>query len=175
MTVTIMIAAPLLSHFLPAVGVRVPMTVGPIVAASGLFWLSTFITVEGNFATQVLPGVVLLGLGLAMMFVPMQNVALSGIDEHDAGVASAAVSATQQIGGSIGTALFTALYTSAIASHLASNAPSATLQLEAFVSGYSAAFLWAAGLMLLASPIAFFLIRPAKADLLKNPDVVHMG
>jgi len=174
MTLVIMVCATVLSQLLPKIGVRIPMTVGPIIAAAGLFYLS-FITVEGNYVLEVLPGVVLLGIGLASLFVPLQNVALAGVEEHDAGVASAAVAATQQVGGSIGTALFTALYTSAIASYLADNPPAPTAQLEAFVSGYSAAFVCAAALMLVAAPISFFLIRPSKADLLKNVDAVHMG
>jgi EmrB/QacA subfamily drug resistance transporter len=174
MTFTIMIGATVLSRFLPVIGVRIPMTVGPIIAAAGLGWLS-FITVEGDYVVQVLPGIILLGIGLACIFVPLQNVALSGIDEHDAGVASAAVSATQQIGGSIGTALFTALYTAAISAYLAANPPSETAQLEAFVSGYSTAFLWAAGLILLAAPISFFLVRPSKDELMNVPDAVHLG
>ncbi|WP_411700056.1 MFS transporter [Conyzicola sp.] len=174
MTAVIMICATLLSQILPRIGVRLPMTVGPILAAAGLFYLS-FITVEGDYVVQVLPGLILLGVGLASVFVPLQNVALAGVEEHDAGVASAAVSATQQIGGSIGTALFTALYTSAIATYLANNPPSPTAQLEAFVDGYSVAFICAAALMLVAAPISFFLIRPSREDLLKNAGAVHLG
>jgi len=174
MTAVIMITVPVLSNVLPKIGVRIPMTVGPILAAAGLFYLS-FISVEGNYVLEVLPGLVILGIGLGSIFVPLQNVALAGVEEHDAGVASAAVTATQQIGGSIGTALFTALYTSAIASYFADNPTSPTAQFGSLVSGYSAAFVCAAALMLAASPIAFFLIRPSKADLLKNADAVHMG
>jgi EmrB/QacA subfamily drug resistance transporter len=174
MTAVIMITVPVLSNVLPKIGVRLPMTVGPILAAAGLFYLS-FITVEGNYLLEVLPGLVVLGIGLGSIFVPLQNVALAGVENHDAGVASAAVTATQQIGGSIGTALFTALYTSAIASYLADNPTSPTAQFGSLVSGYSAAFVCAAALMLLASPIAFFLIRPSTEDLLKNADAVHMG
>ena len=174
MTAVIMITVPVLSNVLPKIGVRIPMTVGPILAAAGLFYLS-FISVEGNYVLEVLPGLVILGIGLGSIFVPLQNVALAGVEEHDAGVASAAVTATQQIGGSIGTALFTALYTSAIANYLADNPTSPTAQFGSLVSGYSAAFVCAAALMLAAAPIAFFLIRPSKADLLKNADAVHMG
>lgn len=174
MTAVIMITVPVLSNVLPRIGVRIPMTVGPILAAAGLVYLS-FITVEGNYVVEVLPGLVLLGIGLGSVFVPLQNVALAGVEEHDAGVASAAVTATQQIGGSIGTALFTALYTSAIASSLANNAPSASSQFDALVSGYSAAFVCAGILMLAASPIAFFLIRPSKEDLLATSGAVHLG
>jgi EmrB/QacA subfamily drug resistance transporter len=174
MTAVIMITATLLSNVLPRVGVRLPMTVGPVFAAAGLFYLS-FITVDGNYFTQVLPGVILLGLGLAMLFVPLQNVALAGIEEHDSGVASAAVTATQQIGGSIGTALFTALYTGAISTYLAANPAGPAVELESLVSGYSVAFVWAAILMLVAVPISFFMIRPAREDLLRAEGAVHMG
>jgi EmrB/QacA subfamily drug resistance transporter len=174
MTAVIMITVPVLSNVLPKIGVRIPMTVGPILAAAGLFYLS-FISVEGNYLLEVLPGLVILGIGLGAIFVPLQNVALAGVENHDAGVASAAVTATQQIGGSIGTALFTALYTSAIASYLADNPASPAVQLESLVSGYSAAFVAAAVLMLVGAPIAYFLIRPSKEDLLKNADAVHMG
>ncbi|WP_083941666.1 MFS transporter [Sanguibacter suarezii] len=171
MTVTIMICAPLLSKVLPQVGVRLPMTVGPIIAAAGLFYMAAFVTVEGNFAAQVLPGVVLLGIGLACLFVPLQNVALSGVDEHDAGVASAAVSSAQQIGGSIGTALITAFYAAAVTTSVTSG----SAQMEALVDGYSVAFVWAGALILCAAPISFFLISMSKKDLLDAPDVVHVG
>ena len=174
MTLAITAGAGVLSKFLPRTGVRLPMTVGPVVGAVGLFWLS-FITVEGNYALEVLPGLILLGFGLAMIFVPLQNVALAGIDEHDAGVASAAVSATQQIGGSIGTALFTAIYTAAMTTYLSSNEALPGVQAGALVSGYSTAFMWAGAAILLAAPIGFFMIRPAKEDLLKVPAVAHAG
>ncbi|MBP3036208.1 MFS transporter [Arthrobacter sp. zg-ZUI100] len=174
MTLAITAGAGVLSNFLPRTGVRLPMTLGPVVGAAGLFWLS-FITVEGNYAVEVLPGLILLGFGLAMIFVPLQNVALAGVNEHDAGVASAAVSATQQIGGSIGTALFTAIYTAAISTYLESNGALPDAQLQALVSGYSSAFVWAGAAILLAAPISFFMIRMTKADLVQAPVVAHVG
>ena len=174
MTLAITAGAGVLSKFLPRTGVRVPMTLGPVVGAVGLFWLSS-ITVEGNYALQVLPGLILLGFGLAMIFVPLQNVALAGIDEHDAGVASAAVSATQQIGGSIGTALFTAIYTAAVSGYLSGREVLPLTHLEALVSGYSSAFMWAGAAILLAAPISFFMIRLSRKDLLDVPAVPHVG
>ncbi|TFC26649.1 DHA2 family efflux MFS transporter permease subunit [Cryobacterium sp. TMT1-3] len=174
MTVTIMIGAGLLSKFLASTGVRIPMTVGPIVGAAGLLWL-TQITVGGNYALEVLPGLILLGAGLAMIFVPLQNVALSGIAEHDAGAASAAVTAMQQIGGSLGAALFTALYTAAVSSYLVGKVPSQAVQFGALVSGYQSAFLWAAVIIFAAAPIAFFLVRPRREDLLGAGTAVHLG
>ncbi|TFD88841.1 MFS transporter [Cryobacterium serini] len=174
MTVTIMIGAGLLSRFLPHTGVRIPMTVGPVVGAAGLLWL-TQITVDGNYALEVLPGLILLGAGLALIFVPLQNVALSGIAEHDAGAASAAVTAMQQVGGSLGTALFTALYTAAVSSYLVGQVPSQAAQFGALVSGYQSVFLWAAIIIFAAAPIAFFLVRPREQDLLGAGAAVHLG
>lgn len=77
------------------------MTVGPLIAAGGLLWPS-FLTADDSYWTEVLPGHLLLGAGLSLEFVPMQNAALAGIGPRDSGVASAAVTATQQIGGSMG-------------------------------------------------------------------------
>ena len=174
MTVTIIIGAGVLSKFLVRTGVRTPMTLGPILGAAGLLWL-TGITVQGSYATEVLPGLILLGAGLAMIFGPLQNVALSGINEHDAGAASAAVTAMQQIGGSIGAALFTALYTAAVSSYLIDRVPSAAVQMAALVSGYQAAFLWAAIIIFAAAPIAFLMVRPNRADLLGAGTPAHLA
>jgi len=174
MTAMIIVGATTLSKFLPRVGVRIPMTVGPIVVAAGLLYLSR-ITVDGSYVVEVLPGLILMGLGLAMIFVPLQNVALSGIDAHDAGAASAAVTAVQQIGGSIGSAVFTVLYTSAVASSLAAGDGTPIAQLEAFVDGYQAAFFWAAVGVFLASPVSFFMVRPKKQDLLGTEPAMHLG
>ncbi|WAP53176.1 hypothetical protein OL239_09055 [Arthrobacter sp. ATA002] len=63
--------AGVLSKFLPRTGARLPMT-----------WV-----------LEALPGLILLGFGMATIFVPLQDVALAGIGGHDAGVASAAVHA----------------------------------------------------------------------------------
>ncbi|MEA9984700.1 MULTISPECIES: MFS transporter [Subtercola] len=156
MTASIIVTATLISRVLTRVGPRILMTAGPVVAAGGLFWLS-HITVQGNYLTEVLPGQILLGVGLALVFVPLQNVALSGIEERDSGVASAAVTATQQIGGSIGTAVFTALYTAAAAAYLSVN--QSKNPLPSFVDGYSTVFIAAAITVLAAAPIAYLLVN----------------
>jgi EmrB/QacA subfamily drug resistance transporter len=156
MTVTIIASATIVSRILPKVGPRILMTIGPVMAAGGLFWLS-HLTVADDYFVQILPGQILLGIGLALVFVPLQNVALAGIEPRDSGVASAAVTATQQIGGSIGTAVFTALYASAVAAFASAN-PGPN-PLPGFVSGYSTVFLTASITVLCAAPIAYFLVN----------------
>jgi hypothetical protein len=154
MTAAIVGTAPVVSRLLGTVGPRVLMTAGPLVAALGLFYLS-FITVGGSYVSEVLPGQLLLGVGLALVFVPLQNVALYGIEARDAGVASAAVTATQQIGGSIGTAVFTAIYAAVVTSSSSTGRPTPA----ALVEGYSSVFVAGAVGLVIAAPIAWLLIR----------------
>ena len=173
MTVVILIVVPILTKQLPVIGPRPLMIVGPLFAAAGLFYLS-FITPDGSYFTQVLPALVLLGIGLAMLFVPLQNLALTGVAPHDAGAASATVNASMQIGGSIGISVFTAMYAQAADSSLAGGND----QFTAFTDGYSVVFIGAAVAMVVASLLAVFLIRGSKTDLLPSSDqapAVHIG
>ncbi len=140
MAATIMLTAPQVARLLPKVGPRVLMTIGPLLAAAGLLWFSR-ITVDGAYVVQVLPGQILLGIGLAFVFVPMQTVALSGIEPRDAGVAGAALTGTQQIGGSLGTAVFTALFASAVTASVTDGVAN---PLQQQVDGYHVVFLAAA-------------------------------
>ena len=172
MTGAIMVTAIVATNLLPKVGPRILLTVGPLFAASGLLWMSG-ITVAGPYVTQVLPGQLLLGVGLALVFVPMQNVALSGIDSRDAGVAGAALTATQQIGGSIGIAVFTAIYAAAVTS---STADVNAGLFPAFVDGYSAVFVAAAIGVGLASPLCWFMVRAPKSFFAApSNEAVHLG
>lgn len=173
MTAAIIISAGVVSRLLPTVGPRILMTVGPLIAAAGLLLLSR-ITVGGSYALEVLPAQVLLGVGLALVFVPLQNVALLGIAPRDSGVASAAVTATQQIGGSIGTAVFTTLY--AVGSGFGSgSAGAAAGGLQSLVDGYSVVFLAAALALALASAISWFMIRVARDEFSTSEEAVHLG
>ena len=161
MTVVILIVVPVLTKQLPAIGPRPLMIGGPLFAAAGLFYLS-FVSPGGSYFTEVLPALVLLGIGLAALFVPLQNLALTGVAPHDAGAASATVNAAMQIGGSIGISVFTAIYARATED----SAASGTDRFQAFTDGYSAVFVAAAITMLAASVIAVFLVRGTKSELL---------
>ncbi|WP_123291678.1 hypothetical protein [Curtobacterium sp. PhB78] len=99
-----------------------------------------------------------------MLFVPLQNLALTGVQPEDAGVASATVNSTFHIGGSIGLAVFTVFYASAVEHTLAAGGD----QLTAFTDEYSAAFLASGIAMVFASLLAIFLIRGKKDDLMPS-------
>ncbi|MGI9825392.1 MFS transporter [Agromyces sp. Marseille-Q5079] len=150
----ITLAAPVVTRLLARFGPRYLMIAGPLVVAAGLVWLS-FITADGDYAVQVLPGMVLMGIGMAFVFVPLQNLALLGVAAHDAGAASATTNTAMQIGGSIGVSIFTAVYVAVSASSGAAGADPAT----AFTDGYGATFIAAAIGMVVASAIAIGMVR----------------
>ncbi|QCB93693.1 MFS transporter [Cellulomonas shaoxiangyii] len=166
LTVVIGVVAPLLARFLPVTGPRVIMILGPLLGAAAMLYLSR-LTADGSYVVQVLPALVLLGVGMAMMFVPMQNLALVGVEPHDAGVASAATNAAMQIGGSIGLAVFTAVYAAAGGD---GRTP------DALVDGYSAAFVATAVALLVGMVVAVVCIRGTKDELMPPGDgIVHTG
>jgi EmrB/QacA subfamily drug resistance transporter len=178
-TVGVLISATVASNLLPRVGPRPLMIAGPIVAAAGMVMLR-FIDLDTPFWTHLMPAQVLLGLGLGFTFVPLSSLALVGVPSNDAGAASATLNATQQVGGSLGTALLNTIATSAIAAYLASNVPTSPqegqrLALQAQVDGYSSAFTWAAGMILLAAVIAAVFIKVQKQDLPAGEAAAHVG
>jgi EmrB/QacA subfamily drug resistance transporter len=143
-TVLIMIVAGVGSRYLEAIGPKPFLVLGPVLTAAGLFWLS-FITAGGSYATHVLPGLALTGIGMGMVFLPLQNVALRGVSPQDAGVAGALSTASMQIGGSVGLAVWTTV---------AAGATGSAMTIDAMVDGYGAVFLGSALLMLVGGIIA---------------------
>jgi EmrB/QacA subfamily drug resistance transporter len=163
LTVAIAAVAPFATRLLPRMGPRLLMIAGPIVGAAGLLLLSR-ITPGGSYLLEVLPGLLVLGVGMGLLFVPLQNVALSGVAPHDAGAASATANASMQIGGSLGLSIFTTIYATA-SGHATGAASAASL-----VDGYSAAFVAAAVGMVLAAVVAIVFIRGPKEELLPSGD-----
>ena len=113
----IILGAGLSSTLLPRVGPRSLMVTGLFLAAGGLVWF-TGLGVHSSYVVHVLPPELLVSIGMGLAFVPMSSTALIGVDLGDAGVASALVNATQQVGGSLGTALLNTVAASAAADYL---------------------------------------------------------
>jgi len=130
--------------------------------------LLTRISAETAYWTHVLPSILLLSVGLAGVFIPVSSTALVGVGDHDAGVASALLNTSQQVGGSLGTALLNTLYASAVTTFLTVNlrdpADSARVTALALVRGYHVAFFWGAVLLASALVVAVFLINAKRDD-----------
>ena len=148
MTLAIVISAVSAStRLLPKVGPRPLIGGGMLIAAAGLLSL-TSIGVDTSYAGHVLPGIMIIGSGLGLVFSAAMATATFGVEPRDAGVASAMVNTMQQVGGSIGTALLSTLAAAAVTSELASAAaaPDPALVASAAVHGYTVAFWWATGI-----------------------------
>jgi len=162
----IIVTAGLVSNILPRTGPKPLMVIGAISATVGLL-LFTMISDTSSWLTHVLPGELLMSVGLGLVFVPLSNLALVGVADHDAGVASAMLNTSQQVGGSLGTALLSTFYASTVSSYLADHVKSPAdvpkLTPLAFIEGYHVAFYIGAGL-LTAATIAIVLLINAKRD-----------
>jgi EmrB/QacA subfamily drug resistance transporter len=104
-------AAGAASQVLTRLGTRPVIVTGALIAAGGVYWLSR-IPVGGSYATDLLPGLVIMSLGVGPMFVGVTTAANSGVSADKAGLAAALLNASQQVGGALGLAIFTALATS---------------------------------------------------------------
>jgi EmrB/QacA subfamily drug resistance transporter len=146
MTFAIVISATSSStKLLPRIGPRALIGAGMLTAALGMLTL-TGVGVDTAYATHVLPALLIMGAGLGFVFSSAMATATFGVEPSDAGVASAMVNTTQQVGGSIGTALLSALAATTVTSDLAGRAADPALLASAAVHGYTTAFWWSAAI-----------------------------
>ncbi len=150
----------LAARLLPRVPPRALMAPSLLVAAIGMALLAR-ITVDSGYVADVLPAEILVGFGMGGAMIPAFSVATHGVDPREAGVASAMINSSQNLGGAIGTALLNTVAASTTAHALAS-APSA--RLVALVEGYASAAWVAAGVFSVAAVMAAVLmVAPAPA------------
>ncbi len=154
-SVGVVVGAGLASGLLPRIGPRPLMVGGSLAAAVGMF-LFAQITVEGSYLSHVLPAQIVMSVGLGLAFVALSSTALIGVDDQDAGVASALVNTTQQIGGSLGTALLNTLAATATVSYITVHGAGQTA--EGVVHGYTVAFAWGLGALILAAVLSLVLV-----------------
>jgi EmrB/QacA subfamily drug resistance transporter len=159
----IILGAGLASRLLPRVGATRLMVPGLLLAAAGLLWF-TRLGIDSTYVAHVLLPEVLVSFGMGLTFVPMSSTALLGVDPQDAGVASALVNTTQQVGGALGTAFLNTVAASAATTYLASRANTATVVRAAAVHGYTTAFQVSALLVALAAIVTALFVRAGRAE-----------
>lgn len=167
-SIGIIIGAGIVSQLLPRLGPRPLMLVGITMAIVGMLLLLRT-TPDSSYATTVLPAITVMSLGMAAVFIPASSTALVGVGKHDAGVASALLNTSQQVGGSLGLALLSTFAISATASKLTRLAnggtPTQDMLATAQVAGYHVAYLGGAVLMFVGLAAAATLISAKKDDL----------
>jgi EmrB/QacA subfamily drug resistance transporter len=135
-------------------GIRKPLTVGLLLAAAGLL-LFARVPVEGRFLYDVLPAMVLLGLGAGIAFNPVLIAAMSDLPASESGLASGVVNTAFMMGGALGLAILASLAASRTDRLLASG----HVALEALAGGYRVAFLTGAVFAVLAAALGAVLLR----------------
>ncbi|WP_217185626.1 MFS transporter [Streptomyces sp. AC495_CC817] len=163
------------SVLIPRIGPKPVVPLGMGLAAAGMVWM-TALDLHSSYVTDILPALVVVGLGLGLVMPPGMSLAVTGVDAEHSGVASATVNAMLQVGGSIGTALLNTLATSAATDYLTGKDPrDPAVQAHAGLEAYSTAYWWSAVFFAVGLVVSVILYRRGVPE--HDPDaspVVHM-
>lgn len=148
------------------IGVKPVMVIGMTTLTGGLVYF-TQVSGGGSYAADLLPGFLLIGVGIGFSFVPISIAALAGVEPAEAGLASGLINTSQQIGGAIGIAALSTIATSRTEEAIGSGAALST----ALVDGFSSAFLVGAFIAAVGIISVLVLIR---RDELEDADVLAL-
>jgi EmrB/QacA subfamily drug resistance transporter len=133
-------------------GVRKPLVAGLVLATIGLLWFAR-VPIEGNFIVDILPPMLLLGLGAGIAFNPVLMAAMSEVGPSDSGLASGVVNTAFMLGGALGLAVLASV------AAVASDNAGTESPLVALTTGYRLAFLIGAAFAALAAVIGALWLR----------------
>jgi EmrB/QacA subfamily drug resistance transporter len=150
-------------------GTKPLVVFGMGLGAIAMLWL-TRLSPGASYASHVLPALLVTGVGMGCIFAPAFSTATLGIDGSEAGVASAMVNTSQQVGGSVGTALLSTLFASSTAAYASSHLHTPDLANAAAIHGYTVAFAWAAAIFGVGLLLAL-VVLPSKAAAASVADV----
>jgi EmrB/QacA subfamily drug resistance transporter len=155
-TVGVGLSAGLSARLFGRIGTRPVIVAGTLIAAGGMFYLSR-LPDDGSYVSDLLPGLVVMSIGLGAVFVSVTTAANAGVPADKAGLAAGLINTSQQLGSALGLAIFSAIATATTAGLL--SAPGAD-RLHALTAGYRDALL-ACAIFLLAA--AAFAMRTANS------------
>jgi len=144
-----MLSVGIVAQLLPRIGTKPVIAGGAVIAAGGIYFLS-HVSEHGTFAGNLLPGIVLLALGLGGVFGGVTTAATEGVPADKAGIASGLLNASMQFGGALGLAVLSAVATERSRGVLNTGG---TLP-HALTEGFQRAFLIGTGFVLAAAAIA---------------------
>jgi EmrB/QacA subfamily drug resistance transporter len=151
---TAIVTSAIAAQLVTRIGVKPALLIGMVSLTAGLLYF-TQVSVDGSYLGDLLPGFLLVAVGLGFSFVPISIAALAGVEAHEAGLASGLINTTQQIGGALGIAVLSSV---AIAqTNDAAKAGDAVPQ--ALTSGFQAAFWVGAGVAAAGVLASLVLIR----------------
>jgi EmrB/QacA subfamily drug resistance transporter len=144
---------------LPRFGPKIMVPFGMTLSTIGMLLL-TRLDLGSSYAPDILVPLMFLGVGMGSTMPAAMQTATLGVDRQFAGVASAMVNTSQQVGGSVGVALLNTLAATAATDYLASHQPAtAAVAARAAVESYATAYWWGAGFFAFGAVLAAFLFR----------------
>jgi len=150
------------------IGVKPVLVTGMTALTAGLVYF-TQISIGGSYLTDLLPGFLLVAIGIGFAFVPISIAALAGVEPHEAGLASGLINTSQQVGGALGIAALSTIATSRTSDSLAAG----TALPSALVHGFTGAFIAGVVIAALGIVAALTLIRRAELEQQPQPHAQH--
>ena len=170
-SVGVVISAGVASQLLPRFGPRWVTFAGFVLGVIGMF-IFTQMAYDAAYWPNILPGMIVMSLGMGLIFVPLSAVALFGVGNHDAGVASAVLNTSQQIGGSVGLAFLNTIAASAttayVVAHVADAQSDPAYGIKSLVYGFDTAFWWSLGILAFAGLIWVVLVNMTRQDMTEH-------
>jgi EmrB/QacA subfamily drug resistance transporter len=162
-TAGIIIGAGVSQSLVPRLGAREVPVIGLVLAIPGLL-LFTRLDPGSSYLVDLLPGIMLVSIGMGLVFVPVTLIATSGMPADDAGLASGLFNTSQQIGGALGLAILATLAASATTDTLAGVAgqPTPADRAQALVDGFHVAYV--GSVLFLAAGLVFLLTLLRRSD-----------
>jgi EmrB/QacA subfamily drug resistance transporter len=156
----LVIAAQLGTNFLvPRLGPKILVPVGMVLAGIGMIML-TGLNLSSGYVANILPPLMILGFGMGTIMPASMQTATLGVDRQFAGVASALVNTSQQVGGSIGTALINTLAATAATTYVTDHLPATpAVAAQAAIHSYQTAYWWGASAFAIGAVVAALLFR----------------
>jgi len=138
---------------LPKIGPKIIVPIGLLMDAVAMYLLH-LVGLHSSYVSHVFPYLILLGLGFGLSLAPSFSTGTLGLQPHDAGVGSATLNTSQQVGGSIGTALLNTLAAGAATAYLVGRVASPANLRTAALHSYTTAFLWSSIIFVAGAVIA---------------------
>jgi EmrB/QacA subfamily drug resistance transporter len=142
------------ANLVTRVGVKPVLVAGMAFLTAGLAYF-TQVSLGGSYLGDLLPGFLLIAVGMGFSYVPISIAALAGVQPSEAGLASGLLNTSQQIGGALGIAALSAIATSTTDDRLAGGGAVHA----ALTDGFQAAFVAGAGVALAGVLVALLIVR----------------
>jgi len=160
MIAMLVLAAQLSTNILvPRFGPKVMVPFGMVLGAIGMAYL-THLNADSTYIADILPPLMIIGFAMGSIMPASMQTATLGVDGQFAGVASATVNTSQQVGGSIGTALLNTLAATAATDYIATHTPTTEAVIaDAAIHSYAVAYWWGAAFFAFGAVLAALLFR----------------